>query len=533
MHRGGSAPADIDTKLIEALLKPAAFHHACDNLELLETHISWIVLAGEYAYKIKKPVLLPFVDFRELAQRKFYCEEEIRLNRPFAPEIYIGVVPITVDAGQARFGGRGAVVEYAVHMHRFEQQLRLDQQLERGQLSVTDMHELGRNIAARHVAAAAVDSCQRARCIELTRQFMRDNFSALRDYLDASAWQDLWRWTSSELQRLDQLLWHRFDAGFVRDCHGDLHLGNLIRLPSGISTFDCIEFSTDLRHIDVACDFAFLVMDLVVRQRRDLAAHFLNRYLECTGDYGSLRLFRLYFVYRCLVRAKVAAIRCEERQLDVERQRDLSEVQQYGAIAAQNIVKRVPTLVVMSGLSASGKSWISRQLMATMPAIRVRSDLERKRMLGLEETEDSKSAIASGIYRAETNSRVYARLNEIAKEVLVSGHNVILDAAFLHQVQRSAALAVAREVGASCILLAVEAPPELLRERLRMRRAQASDASEAGIEVLEYQMATAEPLIDVEKRHAVVWHNTGEPDVEPLFAQIIERTGLLAPASCL
>lgn len=272
-------------------------------------------------------------------------------------------------------------------------------------------------------------------------------------------------------------------------------------------------------------------MDLVAKQRRDLAAHFLNRYLECTGDYDSVRLLNLYFVYRCLVRAKVAAIRSQERDLGAEYEADRLEINQYADIALRQITQGVPMLVVMSGLSGSGKSWVSGQLMAAMPAIRMRSDLERKRMSGMDEAQSSASAIASGIYSHDMTRCVYARLSTTARTILQAGHNVILDAAFLHGAERDAALATARNCASGCVILQVTAPDKVMRARLRQRQAQGSDISEAGLEVLEYQLATAEPLTKAEKGRAICYENSSALQIDQLVAQIIARIGLLDPAS--
>jgi len=506
--------------VIESLLSPAAFRHPVSTVELIETHISWVILTDDIVYKVKKPIVLDFLNFGDLERRKFYCEEEIRLNKPWAPDIYLDVVPICLDNGQPRFAVGGTPIEYAVRMRRFDQSLRLDAQLERGELTVADMKELGRKIAARHTAAQVVDASQREKVVALTKDFIWDNLAALDGFIDDAELKVLREWTEQELQALESLLWQRFDDGYVRDCHGDLHLANLVRLPDGITTFDCIEFSSDLRHIDVACDIAFLVMDLVERQRHDLAAHFLNRYLERTGDYGSMRLFSLYFVYRCLVRAKVAAILGQERELETERVADQADVRRYCDMAQRQILHRIPILVVMSGLSGSGKTWVSGQLMAALPAIRIRSDLERKRLLGLSETARSASGIDEGIYSKDISDRVYAHLCETARTMLKAGHNIILDAAFLHESDRAIAIAVAADCKAPCVLLVVTAPAEVLRERVQRREDLATDASEADLEILQHQLATAEPMTGEEKAIAISCENTGEVDIVQLATHI-------------
>jgi uncharacterized protein len=446
---------------------------------------------------------LGFLDFRELEKRRFYCEEEIRLNQRFAPEIYIGVVKITLQNGRPRVEGPGVAIEYAVKMHRFDQALRLDKQLESGLLRAEDMRELGANIAARHEAADIVPDSQRQHVLELTESQMQDNFTALRSRIDDGLLSPLYEWTQRALQRLRPVIGQRFDQGFFRDCHGDLHLANLLRLPSGITTFDCIEFSADLRHIDVACDIAFLVMDLESKRRGDLAAYFINRYFERTDDYGSMRLFDLYFVYRCLVRAKVDAIRASERDDDVARQEDLDEATRYCSMAARQTARRQPLLIVMHGVSGSGKTWVSERLMAALPAIRIRSDLLRKRLFGLGESQKSGSAVGEGIYVSSADDDVYAGMRRRAEPVLGERHNVILDATFLHREQRAQAIQLAREFGAKLVFVNATAAQEELRRRIGARQQRGADASEADLPVLEHQLKMVEAMTDFEKSRSI------------------------------
>ena len=520
MHRAGKKNTAPDSSLVESLMDETAFEHTVSSIKLIETHISWVILTDTYVYKIKKPVVLDFLDFGDLERRKFFCEEEIRLNQPWAPDIYLDVVPITIVDDKPCFGGDGTAIEYAVRMRRFDEGMRLDTQLERGLLSVADMTELGRNIAARHTAAPVVEESERDRVVALTKEFIWDNFTALDGFVDSTELDRLRQWTEAELETLETVLWQRFDEGYVRDCHGDLHLANLVRLPDGITTFDCIEFNADLRQIDVVCDLAFLIMDLVARERHDLAAHFLNRYLECTGDYGGLRFLSLYFVYRCLVRAKVAVILSNERDSEDARERDLHEAHSYCAMATRQIVPRTPILIVMSGLSGSGKTRVSGQLMSAMPLIRIRSDLERKRIFGLSESESSASDIAAGIYTGDANRHVYQRLFDVARLILEAGHNVILDAAFLKTADRESAISIARDAELPCVLLQVTAGTHVMRDRIRQRLSQETDASEAGLEVLEYQLATAEPLTKEEQEIAISCDNSGEIDVGEIAAKI-------------
>jgi predicted kinase len=305
----------------------------------------------------------------------------------------------------------------------------------------------------------------------------------------------------------------RCEKGFYRECHGDLHLGNLVRLANGIKAFDCIDFSSELRQIDVVADYGFLVMDLVARGRTDLAYVFLNRYLEVSGDYDGLALLPLYFVYRCLVRAKVAAIRRRERSAAESRAEDTATLEHYCELARTWTVSRRPVLVVMNGLSGSGKSWLSTGLVTAMPALRVRSDLERKRLVGLEETADSHSGIASGIYDQKAGQAVYERMFDGARSMLAAGFDAILDAAFLNVQSRIQAKRLAADCGADFVIVQATAPKATLQERLRRRAATGKDASEADLAVLQYQLDTSEPLTSAEAGSAVTVNT--DADVDP------------------
>lgn len=508
---------------------PEAFDYPVRSIERIETHISWVILTDEYAYKIKKPLELDFLNFGDLERRKFYCDEEIRLNRPWAPHIYLGVVAITETDGRISMEGDGTPIEYAVKMRRFDQDLRLDRQLLLGKLTVADMRDLAQAVAARHAAAAVIESGLRERVLSMTVSQMRDNFAALKGHLDEDMLASLEHWTESHLDLFNDLLARRFDEGFVRDCHGDLHLANLVRLPDGIKTFDCIEFNEDLRRIDTICDIAFLAMDLVAKGRRELAAHFLNRYLECCGDYDGVALLDLYFVYRCLVRAKVAVIGSRESSLENDRLRNIADADRYCRIALRQTRKADPLLVIMSGMSGSGKTWVSGQLMATLPAVRIRSDIERKRMCGLDETADSESGIAGGMYTSETSQHVYQQLRARALPLLQARHNVIIDAAFLDAKERGKALQMARGCGFHAVIVQVNAPQALMRSRIIGREEKASDASEAGLAVLDHQLSTTRPFTAQELSQTIVFDNVDGSDLVTLTEKIRNQSRLPTP----
>jgi uncharacterized protein len=524
VHRDKLAPTRCDDALIVALQSADAFPHPATNIEVLETHISWIVLSGAFAYKIKKPVKLGFLDFSTLDLRRHFCEEELRLNRRWAPAIYLQVVPICGTMEAPRVGGEGPAFEYAVKMARFPQQAILAAQLDAGKLTMDDMIELAGMLADQHRQGKLPESGTGKRSIDSVAGPMLENFDYLVAHLDARLYQGLRNWTVQSLDALRHELTHRKQAGFIRDCHGDLHLGNLVRLPSGIVAFDCIEFSESLRRIDVISDVAFLAMDLAAHDRQDLAFGFLNRYFECTGDYEGMRVFGLYFVYHCLIRAKVLAIRSGERPRQDDRQADLAEMNHYCEVARRWMSQRSPGLIITCGYSGTGKTWLSAQLMTALPAIRARSDIERKRLAGLDESAPSGSGIGSGLYAADRTKQTYARLFEIARCVLQAPCHVILDAAFLGRAERRRARKLAKKLGAGFLILELYAPLDTLLQRLQQRAASGRDASEAGVAVLHHQLQTAAPLDD--REDALALHiPTGEP-LDVAFLQQRVRSAL-------
>jgi len=507
--------------LVHALLRPSTWPQADGEPQLLETHISWVILIGEYAYKIKKPLKLEFLDFSTLELRRHWCDEELRLNRRWAPELYLDVIAITGTPDRPVPGGTGTPIEYAVRMRRFPQSALLSNKLHEGELEAADMLELAEMIADRH-AEAPVNREARFGGLAAVRKPMIENLLYLEAWLDKAELAKLDAWTRAELERNTSVIEDRRQAGFVRECHGDLHLRNLVELDDRIVAFDCIEFSDELRILDVISDLSFLAMDLVAAGRGDLAWILLNRYLEVSGDYAGMRLYALYFVYHCLIRAKVDAIRASERRHDADRQDDLESMHHYCEVARRWIEGATPALIVMHGYSGSGKTWVSSRLLERLGAVRLRSDVERKRMHGLAEDASTGSAPGEGLYGADTSARTYERLFTITGELLAAGHRVILDAAFLDADRRRHARALAGELGVPCVVVDVSAPHETVRRRLDARTA---DASEADRAVLDYQHDHADPLDTARDGPIVPFVNREGADVDALVESIAATTG--------
>jgi len=495
-----------DQALIDALRDPRCYPHPVQHLQLIETHISWVVLTGSYAYKLKKPVNLGFLDFRTLAARRFYCEEELRLNRRLEAGLYLDVVTVNQGLKGPEIGGPGPVVEYAVKMRQFGQEGLLDRVQERGDLLPSHVDALARQIAEFHGTCERVPAGGRFGSPDSITLPARQNFeqiAALGPDADhgqiGQLLQELLDWTGRCGAALEEMFRTRQKDGFVRECHGDLHLGNAFIENGTIRIFDCIEFSASLRWIDVMSDVAFMMMDLWHRNHPDLARRFLNAYLALTGDYGGLATLSYYLVYRAMVRAKVALIRSNQPGVgQAERALDQAEFRRFLALARQFSVPRQVWVALTHGVSGSGKSHFAQQLLERSDAIRIRSDIERKRLLSLPGDAATDSPLGAGLYSEPATRSTYERLSALVATVLDAGWPVIADAAFIERWQRELAREPARRRRVPLLILDFRATPAALRARILQRAAQGADPSEANLAVLEHQLRTQRPLGDDE-----------------------------------
>ncbi|MCO6440082.1 MAG: AAA family ATPase [Nitrococcus mobilis] len=493
---------------VAALQRAQGWPQPAEKVEVIETHISTVLLGGDYAYKLKKPVDLGFLDFTGLDRRHYYCMEEVRLNRRLAPHVYLDVVPVTEDASGSRLGGTGEVVDYAVKMRRFPQAALLGNRAQRGALEYELIERLADKLADFHAATAiATDPLYGAP--DRISQRALENFGALeRNFAGQKQAVRLHRlriWVQEAAQRLTAAFARRQREGHVRECHGDLHLDNIIAWDGELAAFDCIEFAPDLRWIDTANDIAFTVMDLYFRAQPVAAHHLLNAYLERSGDYSALEVIPFYSVYRALVRAKVDTLSLEERCATLEaRQVTLERVDRYLALAEYLAQPDPAHLVITFGVAGSGKSTAAQALVERFGCIRLRSDVERKRLLGLAKYAHTGSSLGGGAYTHAQTQQTYARLRALAAGVLSAGFVPIVDATFLDRAQRRrfAELAEARQAGFA--ILALEVPPAQLRWRIAQRCTEGRDASEADLSVLEQQLEQCESLDAGEREHAIV-----------------------------
>jgi aminoglycoside phosphotransferase family enzyme/predicted kinase len=523
------AHADEHPELVRGLMQARAYPRA-HGVEHLETHISHVFLTGEHAYKIKKPVDFGFLDFSTLALRRRFCEEELRINRRLAPDLYLAVVAITGTPAQPQVEGEGAPIEYAVKMRQFAQDGLLERVLERGELTRAMVDELAAEVARFHGMVPRAEPGSAFGSAQSIVAPAMQNFEQLAPLLtatdDRAALDRLRAWTERLSGSLAARFGERQRDGFVRECHGDLHLANMVLIDGRVRIFDAIEFNPELRWIDVMNEIAFVVMDLAARGRGDLGARFLNAYLQHTGDYAGVRVLRYYVVYRAVVRAKIAAMRAGQ-VAGAERDALAGKCRRHLELAERTAFDPPPVLVILHGPSGSGKTWASQPILESVGAIRIRSDVERKRLYGLAASAHAGAAVGEGIYTPQAFHQTYARLAQLAEAVLDGGYTVLVDATFLKRAQRDVMGTLAARLGVRFVIASFVASEATLSARVARRAAAGADASDAGPAVLTAQLRDQEPLRADEQALAVRFdtERLTEPELRVLAHALVEPRG--------
>lgn len=517
---------DLQPTLIAALCDPQHSPLGAPVIRIAETHISWVLLTDDHAWKIKKVVDLGFLDFTTLAARHFYCEEELRLNRRLAPQLYLDVVAIGGTPGEPVLGAQPAI-EYAVQMRRFADDRLLDQLLARGELTPQHLDALANTMAEFHHGlppAAAESDYGSASAIHVAAlQNFEQTLPLLRDEPDRQRLSALRDLCEAEFARCAVLFAARHAQGKVRECHGDLHLANIVLLDGRPVPFDGIEFDAGLRWMDPLNEIAFLMMDLLHRQQPALAYRFLNAYLEASGDYDGIDALPFYLAYRAMVRAKIAAIRASQTgQSEAARHEKLQDCHAHLALAERCLAPRRAALILTHGLPGSGKSTFAQEACARLGAIRIRSDVERKRLHGLGPLDSSRSAPNADLYSMDATQRTYARLLDLARILLAAGFPVVVDAAFLKQEERAPFQRLAQQMNVPFAIAALQADYATLQRRIIERNARGQDASEADLTVLDRLLGAHQPLTATEQRHSAAF-TAAQPGWESLQRLISAR----------
>ena len=494
---GDADPIKAFEPVIRALLKPEAYPHPVADLHLLETHLSWVILTGPYAYKIKKPVAFGFVDFSTETLRAQACREELRLNRRLSPQRYVDLVAVVGPGdGPGDGAGAGAELTKAVRMVQFDQSQLLPAVLERDELSEPLIAAFAEHLARFHRDAAQAPMDSPWGLPAAVIQPVQDNLTALASCTaEAARLGRLGQWVEEQSQRLTPWIGQRRQGGFIRECHGDLHLGNMLLGADGIEVFDALEFSPTLRWIDPISELAFLVMDLAVHGQLELGNQLLNHWVEASGDAEGLRGWAWYSVYRALVRAKVTWLRLGQGSLSPEaRQQGHRDLEHYLNLAESWCQPRPKGLVLMHGLSGSGKSTVAARLSAATGALVFRSDVERKRLFGFWGTKPTRR-LEGELYGPEASAYLYGTaLPQLVEPALAAGLPVVLDACFLRHSERQQMARLAARLGVPIQIVACRAPEPVLRQRLLARTAAGIDPSDATVEVMEHQRTWIEPL---------------------------------------
>jgi aminoglycoside phosphotransferase family enzyme/predicted kinase len=482
---------------VQQMLQPGFYPHpVTEPIQLIQTHVSYVLLTGDYAYKLKKPVNFGFLDFSNLEKRQYFCHEELRLNQRGAGELYLEVVPITLTGEQYHLGGTGEAVEYAS-----------------GKLQESYLEELGRVVAQYHAEAVTNDYIRSFGEVSQVRLAIDENYQQAQNYIGGPQTQEQFeetkQYTDNFFVQHPELFKSRIDNNYICECHGDLHLRNIALWHDKIMLFDCIEFNEPFRFVDVMYDVAFTVMDIEARGRKDLGNAFLNAYLEQTGDWEALQVLPLYLSRQAYVRAKVSSFLLDDPNIpDAVKEESAKTAAAYYRQAWEYTKPQQGKLILMSGLSGAGKSTTAKDLARKLNAVHLRSDAVRKHLAGIPLLERG----GDEIYTPEMTEKTYSRLLALGIILANQGWSVILDAKYDRQDLRSAAISQATQHQLPIHIINCSAPVEVLTQRLLQRT---GDIADATADLLASQIKQFEPFTGQEQPYLTVVNTT-----EPLEAQL-------------
>ena len=485
---------------VQALLSPEAYPHPVDEVELRQTHISYVFLVGDVVYKLKKPLDLGFLDYTTLERRQHFCQEEVRLNRRLCDETYLDAVPIVQVDGRVKVEAPGEVIDYAVKMRRLPEERMMNRLLEHDAVTSDMLAVLARRLADFHASSERSDEIDRYGGLETAMMNWRENFEQTEPYIGRTIhrrqFQDIQAFVEATAENDRSVFDARVREGRARDCHGDLRADAVCFQDDGVCIFDCIEFNERFRYSDVAADIAFLAMDLEYRGRRDLSDELMGRYLGATLDFTLPLLLPFYKCYRAYVRGKVDGFQLDQPEVnEVQQAQAADAARRYFALAhayATEMTSR--TLIITVGVSGSGKSYLANALAARLGAILLSSDVTRKRLLGIDPTERHIEPIDSGIYSPEVTEQAYQKLLNDARPWLKRGKPVVVDATYLQRAQRQQAVSLAYETDGRFLALECEADEALIWERLSERRGEERVVSDGRWEVYRAQQERREPV---------------------------------------
>lgn len=488
--------------LVEALKSHSAYPDRPSEVRVSETHISYLFFTGNYAYKVKKPVDFGFLDFTTLEKRKFFCRQEVRLNSRLSPDVYLGVVEIRERDGRISLDGDGETVEYAVKMREMPQEGMLNRLVAEGKATPELMARIAQRIALFHREADTTPDIAAFGDLSVIKKNAQENFIQTVHYIGKSISREQFDFISARsidfIDKNKAIFAKRKTGGRVRDCHGDLHLGAICIEGECIHIFDCIEFNDRFRYSDTAADLAFLIMDLELNDRFDLSADMLKYYINFSGDSDLPLVLRFYKSYRAYVRGKVMSFMLDEEEVQQDQKaKALATARHYFGLAYSYLIQ--PTLIIMSGLTGTGKTAVATQLGEAIGAKVIRSDVVRKKLAGIPLDKHRYEEFGKGIYTEAFSEKTYAELQREAAESLKSGRPVILDAAYMKRSERERAASAARELGTRFFIVECICDEKSVKSRLA-ERMEKNEVSDGRWEIYETQKKAFEETTDNEGR---------------------------------
>ncbi len=509
-------------ELVKALLKPEAYPEATGKIELMQTQMSFVFLAKEFVYKVKKAVDLGYLDYTSLEKRRFFCQKEVELNRRLCPEAYLGVVPITNDRGTIRIGGRGETIEYAVKMRRLPQKAMMDVLLANDGVSTEMITGVAQKLAAFHKEAETNAEISAFGEIKAITRNTDENFDQTEKYIGRTISKDSYRhiknYTNSFVEKNAPLFNKRIKEGRIRDCHGDLHAAHIC-FSDSICIYDCIEFNDRFRYCDVASEMAFLAMDLDHYGRADLSRSLINAYVAESGDKDLLELLGFYKGYRAYVRGKVESFKLDDPYISKgEKEKTLEIAASYFDLA-RAYTRAKPVLFITVGLVGTGKSTLAKALAGRLGLAVISSDITRKQLGGVPLNEHRFEGFDGGIYSAELSRKTYDKLFFGAGDILSDGGSVVLDASFIKAEERLKAKRLAEETGADFFIIECTLDEANIKKRLARRLKQGS-VSDGRWEIYRPQKKAFDPVEAAPQKHAII--DTSKP-IEENIRQILDK----------
>jgi aminoglycoside phosphotransferase family enzyme/predicted kinase len=514
---------------VQALLDPQIYPQHPLKVELMQTQMSFVFIAGDYVYKVKKPVNLGYLDYTTLEKRKFFCEKEVELNRRLCPDAYLGVIPITRDKGRIGLGGAGEVIEYAVRMRYLPQERMMNVLLAKNEVTGEMVGRVAERLVPFHQKAETNDVISQFGTIDAIKVNTEENFNQTEKHIGSTVsqkkFQHIRDYTNRFLANNASLFPKRVTGGRIRDCHGDLHAAHIC-FTDGICIYDCIEFNDRFRYCDVASEIAFLAMDLDHYGRADLSHHFVKDYVARSGDEEILRLLNFYKCYRAYVRGKVECFKSDDRYVgDAEREKSRKTARSYFDLADAYTWSK-PVLFITAGLVGTGKTVLAQALAKRFGLAVLSSDVIRKQLADIPSTEHRFEEFSSGIYAPEFTRKTYDELFNQARRFLSEGTSVVLDASFIKSGERVKARDLAKKVGADFYVLECILDEETIKQRLE-QRLKVGTVSDGRWEVYVSQKQKSDPITGVppEKHFVVDAAKPTEENIQGILDKIEQEAG--------